>query len=348
MRAVTFQGVERVAVETVTDPVLREPRDAIIQVRQAGICGSDLHVFHGRETGLDPGTILGHEFVGEVLEVGASVEKLRLGESVVAPFTTNCGKCRHCTRGLTSRCPHGQLFGWVEGGKGLHGAQAERVRVPLAETTLVTVPAGVSPEAALLAGDVLSTGYFCAVQGGVGPNRTVAVLGCGPVGLMAVFAARHLGAETILAIDRVAERLDLARRLGAQSVDMERESPTQVVAGLTRDEGVDVVLEAVGSASASRLAIELVRPGGTIAAVGVHTESQFAFSPTEAYDKNLTYRIGRCPARHYLPRVLEILGTAQFDPTVIISHRLPLTEADRGYRMFADRSHGCTKVILTT
>jgi len=348
MRAITFQGVERVTVETVADPIIRETHDAIVEVRQAGVCGSDLHVYHGRETGLDIGTVLGHEFVGEVLEVGSAIDDLHVGDLVVSPFTTNCGKCQFCTQGLTSRCVQGQLFGWVEHGEGLHGAQAERVRVPLADSTLVPVPGGVTSEAALLAGDVLATGYYCAVQGGVGPGKAVAVLGCGPVGQMAIFAALHLGAEKVLALDSVRERLDLARRLGAEVVDIERQSPAEVIAANTEGLGVDAVLEAVGSAAASRLAFDLVRPGGTISAVGVHTEPQFPFSPTETYDKNLTYRIGRCPARHYLTQVLTILSKTRFDPTVIISHRLPLTEGERAYRMFADRSDGCTKVILTT
>jgi 2-desacetyl-2-hydroxyethyl bacteriochlorophyllide A dehydrogenase len=346
MRAVTFQGVEQIAVENVPDPIIRKTHDAIVEVRQAGVCGSDLHVYHGRETGLDIGTVLGHEFVGEIVEVGSAIENLRVGDLVVSPFTTNCGTCMFCTRGLTSRCVDGQLFGWVENGEGLHGAQAERVRVPLADSTLVPVPTGIPPEAALLAGDVLATGYYCAVQGEVGPGKTVAVLGCGPVGLMAVFAALHLGAESVLALDSVDERLDLAQRLGATVVDIEGRSPAQVIAENSEGLGFEVVLEAVGSAAASRLAFDLVVPGGTISAVGVHTEPRFPFSPTEAYDKNLTYRIGRCPARHFLPQVLAILSESRFDPTLIISHRLPLTDGVRAYRMFADRSDGCTKVVL--
>lgn len=348
MRAITFQGIERVTVESVAEPVMREPRDVIVAVRQAGVCGSDLHVYHGRESGLDIGTVMGHEFVGEIVEVGSAIDSLHVGDVVVSPFTTNCGTCSFCTQGLTSRCVHGQLFGWVASGEGLHGAQAERVRVPLADSTLVPVPEGVSPEAALLAGDVLATGYYCAVQGGVGPGQVVAVLGCGPVGLMAVFAALQLGAEQVLALDSVRERLDLARRFGAEVVDIERHSPPAVIAANTEGRGVDAVLEAVGSAAASRLAFDLVRPGGTISAVGVHTEPSFPFSPTAAYDKNLTYRIGRCPARHYLTQVLAVLSKTRFDPTVIISHRLPLGEGERAYRMFAKRSDGCTKVVLAT
>jgi threonine dehydrogenase-like Zn-dependent dehydrogenase len=192
MRAITYHAPHDLRVERVPDPVLLAPTDALVQVRLAAICGSDLHVWHGRETGLDPGTVMGHEFLGEVVEKGAA-SSLRVGDIVVSPFTTSCGACFYCTGGLTARCVHGQLFGWVEHGAGLHGAQAELVRVPLADTTLVPLPPGLAPEAGLLLGDVLATGHHCAVMAGAGPGTVCAVVGAGPVGLMAVLAARELG-----------------------------------------------------------------------------------------------------------------------------------------------------------
>src|ERR1044071_2788141 len=221
MRAITYHAPHDLRVERVPDPVLLAPTDALVQVRLSAICGSDLHVWHGRETGLDPGTVMGHEFLGEVVEKGAA-SSLRVGDIVVSPFTTSCGACFYCTGGLTARCVHGQLFGWVEHGAGLDGAQAELVRVPLADTTLVPVPPGLAPEAALLLGDVLSTGHHCAVMAGAGPGTVCAVVGAGPVGLMAVLAARELGAERIFAIDAVPERLALAAPFGAAPLQIGR------------------------------------------------------------------------------------------------------------------------------
>ncbi|MDG1050879.1 MAG: alcohol dehydrogenase catalytic domain-containing protein, partial [Planctomycetota bacterium] len=183
MRALTFQGIKDVACTEAPDPTLEQPTDAIVRVELSAICGSDLHVYRGAEAGLDPGTVLGHEFAGEVLEVGSAVEGIAPGDRVVAPFSTSCGACPACERGLSSRCEVGQLFGWVEGGQGLHGGQAELVRVPLAGTSLVKVKDGRDP-AALFAGDVMSTGMYLAALGGVGPGDRVAVIGCGPVGLM--------------------------------------------------------------------------------------------------------------------------------------------------------------------
>lgn len=346
MLALTFQSVESVGLETLPDPRIEAPTDALVAVELAGVCGSDLHVYHGREVGIDPGTAMGHEFVGKVVEVGPEVETIRPGTRIACPFTTSCGQCRPCRTGLTARCLRGQLFGWREKGKGLHGAQAELVRVPLADTTLVEIPRPISPENALLAGDVLSTGYFCAAQGGVGPGQIVVVVGCGPVGLMAVLAARRLGAERVFAVDSLEERLQLASSFGAEPLSLERSSVEETLLEATEGLGADVVLEAVGSSSASRSAMRWLRPGGTLSVVGVHTEPQFAFSPVEAYDKNVTFKIGRCPARHLMDTVLPLLAELSVDPASIISHRLPLSRGGYAYEIFANRREGCTKAVL--
>ena len=171
MRAVTFHGVSKVSVEELPAPQLVDPTDVVVAVRVAAICGSDLHPYSGRETGLDRGTVMGHEFLGEVVEVGAAVARWAVGDRVVAPFTTSCGVCWYCQRGLTARCELGQLFGWRQGGRGVHGGQADFVRVPLADSTLVRAPAGAADEAALLAGDVLSTGFYCAQLGCIEPEH---------------------------------------------------------------------------------------------------------------------------------------------------------------------------------
>ena len=335
MKALTFQSVREVAVSDLPDARVEEPTDVVVRVELGAICGSDLHVFRGAEAGLDQGTVLGHEFAGEVVEVGSAVERIAVGDRVVAPFSTSCGVCPSCERGLTSRCERGELFGWVEGGRGLHGGQAELVRVPLADGSLVKIPDGRDP-AALFAGDVMSTGMFLAEMGDAGPGKSVAVIGCGPVGLMAAIAAREAGAEEVFALDFLPERLELARSFGATPVDAKETAQLP--------QGVDAALEAVGSPASTRLAFDLLRPGGTLAAAGVHVEPHLAFSPGEAYDKNLTYRAGRAPARRFLERALE-LG-ARHGIERIVSHRLRLDEGAEGYRIFDGRLDGATKVLL--
>jgi len=371
MRALTYRGVESLAYETVADPAIRAPGDAIVRVEAAAVCGSDLHVYHGREVP-DAGTVMGHELAGEVVETGAGAGDLRPGDRVVAPFTTSCGGCFFCRCGLTARCERGELFGWIEGGRGLHGAQAEYARVPLAASTLVRVPEGLPAERALLAGDVLATGFYGAERAGAAPGAVVAVVGCGAVGLCSAIAARELGAERVFALDPVAERRVLAERFGAEALDpgaapaaedsrrggragtgldeagadQPGAAAVEAVREATGGRGADAVVEAVGTPAATRLAVALARPGGTIAALGVHHEAALALSPAEAYDKNLTYRAGRCPARHYLPRLLDLLAAGRLDLSPLISHRLPLARGAEAYALFAARRGGCIKAVL--
>ncbi|HSF18972.1 MAG TPA: alcohol dehydrogenase family protein [Vicinamibacteria bacterium] len=347
MKALTFRAEREVVVENVAEPSIECSTDVIVRTRTSAICGSDLHVYLGREKGIEPGTVMGHEFLGEIVETGAAVKDLSPGDRVVSPFTTSCGRCFYCNRGLSCRCLEGQLFGWIENDEGLHGAQSEYVRVPLAETTLVRVPESVDDETALFTGDILATGFFCAEMAEAGPGRTVAVVGCGPVGLFAVIGARERGAETVLAIDVVPERLALAKRFGGEPIDASSTDPLPVVKERTDGRGADAALEAVGSPEAARLAIDLIRPGGILSVVGVHTESRFAFSPVEAYDKNLTYRTGRCPARRFIAPLLSFVARKKYDFRSIVSHRLPLSEGPRGYDLFHRRLEGCTKVVLT-
>ncbi len=345
MQALTYHAPGDFRVEAVADPALLAPEDVLVQVELAGICGSDLHVWHGRETGLDGGTVMGHEMVGRILEVGAAVTRFRLGDLVVAPFTTSCAACFYCRTGLTARCERGQLFGWVERGRGLHGLQAELARIPLADSTLMRGPEGLGLGATLLLGDVLATGFHCARQAGIGPGSVCAVLGCGPVGLMAILAARELGAERVFALDLVPERLERARSLGAEPVEAGRE-PAGPIREQTGGRGVDAVLEAIGSPESGRLAFELVRPGGTISAVGVHHEPSFPFSPGQAYDKNLTWRIGRCPARAYMEELVPLARKHEAALAALFTHILPLEDGPAAYRMFAERRDGCLKIAL--
>ena len=346
MKALTFHGKHNIQHESVKDPIIEQATDVIVRERIAGLCGSDLHVYHERERGLDHGTVMGHEFVGEIVEVGRRVSKLRKGDVVFSPFTTSCGRCFYCRANLTCRCTSGQLFGWRQGGIGLHGGQAEFVRVPLADSTLLKTPDGLGLETALMLGDILSTGYFCADMAQVSPGGTYAVVGCGPVGLCAVLSAIELGAERVYALDTISERLQLAERFGAMPIAVHNENAVALIRSVTDGRGADAVLEVVGNPGATRLAVDLVRPGGIISTVGVHNEAEFAFSPVEAYDKNLTFKIGRCPARYYMERLIPLAQKRAGDLLQIISHRLPLSAGPRAYEIFDQKKENCTKVIL--
>jgi threonine dehydrogenase-like Zn-dependent dehydrogenase len=345
VKALTFVASREVAITTVPDPEIQAPTDVLVRVRLAGVCGSDLHVYQGREVGLDAGAVMGHELVGEVVEVGREVRSLRRGDLVSSPFSTSCGDCFYCARGLTARCERGQLFGWVSNGRGLQGVQAELARVPLADSTLLAIPPDVGLEEALLLGDVLSTGYFCADMAGIRPEDLQVVVGCGPVGLMAIVAARELGAERVHAIDSVPERLALARRFGATPLSL-ADDPVSIVREATDGRGADAVLEAVGGSEALGLAMRLVRPGGTIASVGVHAGHASGLSPEAAYDKNLTVRFGRCPVRRYMERLLPLVREKRHPLAAIVSHRLSLDDGVDAYRMFDEKLDGCTKAVL--
>lgn len=344
MQAVTFEGVGAVAYRTVADPVLTGADEALVRMEAAGLCGSDLHVYRGREPGPDPGTPLGHELAGTVVEVGAAVRRFRPGERVVAPFSTACGDCFYCRHELPARCERGALFGFVSGGAGLAGCQAELVRVPLADASLVAVPPSVPSELAVLAGDVLATGWFGAASAGAAAGSTVAVIGCGAVGISAVAAARELGAATVFAIDPVAGRRALAERFGARGV-MPEAAPAAVRAA-SDGRGADAIVEAVGSPAATALGYDLARPGATLAAIGVHHEPALAVAPGALYDKNLTYRAGRCPARAYLERALALLASERYPFAELVSHRLPLAAAPRAYAAFDRREPGWSKVVF--
>ncbi len=356
MRGLIMAGLETIEFQDdLPDPVLQDPHDVIVSVLRAGICGSDLHQYHGREP-VAVGTIPGHEFVGDVVAAGAAVSRFRVGDRVFGPFTTCCGRCFFCQQGLSARCDDWQFFGYQappgvdDGGRGLQGAQAELIRVPLADTTLVRLPSSISLEEAILLGDNFSTGFFCADQGAVAPEGVTVVIGCGAVGLSAIVAARHLGANQVMAVDTVPSRRARAASLGA--VVTEPEAAMDCVQDLARPTGrggADTVLEAVGMPAAQELAFQLVRPGGVISAVGMHTAKHFAFSPEDAYNRNLTYRAGRCPVRSYLDRLVPAVesGALQIPARQIITHaQVPLHSGSDAYRQFSQRTDDCVKILL--
>ena len=348
MQALTFGGKEIIEYSTVSDPELLYPTDAIVKITLSGICGSDLHVYHGRETGLDYGTVMGHEFTGIVEETGKEIKKFKKGDRVLSPFTTSCGMCYYCRIGLTCRCEKGNLFGWVEKGHGLHGAQAACVRVPMADSTLVPLSTDLDEKKGLLLGDVFSTGYFCADNAGIKPPGMYIVIGCGPVGLMTILAAKHLGAQKLIAIDVVPGRLAMAERFGATPLNPSIVDVIGEIFNYTEGRGADAVMEVVGSDKTLKLAIDLLRPGGTISSVGVHTAKHFSFSPGEAYDKNLVYKTGRCPARYYAEKLLREEVPQRYAIEDIITHQFPLQEGAKAYEVFDKKMDNCIKAVLLT
>ena len=348
MQALTFGGVETILYGSVTDPRILQPTDAIVQITLAGICGSDLHVYHGRESGLDEGTVMGHEFVGTIVEKGKAVKGFNKGSKVLSPFTTSCGECFYCRIGLTCRCEKGHLFGWVQSGHGLHGAQAQYVRVPMADSTLIPLSNDLGETKGLLLGDIFSTGYFCAENAGVNNQGTYVVIGCGPVGLMTILAAKYLGAKNLFAIDFSNERLQMAGEFGATPLDPSAIDIRSTILDATNGRGADAVMEVVGSPEALRLAIEMLRPGGTISSVGVHTAKNFSFSPGEAYDKNLVYKIGRCPAHYYAEKLLREQVIQRLPVEKIITHQFTLNDGARAYEVFDKKLDNCIKAVLKT
>jgi threonine dehydrogenase-like Zn-dependent dehydrogenase len=346
MKALTFTGLQNISYESIADPEIISPDDVIVKVKECAICGSDLHVFYGREKGIDHHTAMGHEFNGEIVEVGRNVKTLKKGDLVMSPFTTSCGKCFYCVRGLTCRCVNSQLFGWVEQGQGLQGGQSEYVRVPMADGTLMKIPEGITTDEALMMGDILSTGFYCAKQANIKRNETHVVIGCGPVGLMAVIGAKHYGSDRLFAVDTVSERLAMAKKFGAITIDASKEDAIEKIREVTDGRGADAVMEAVGSSGAGKLAYDLLRPGGVISVVGVCNDQHLSFSPVEAYNKNITYRVGRCPARAMMDELTPFVQNKNSDLTSIITHRMKLKDGVHGYDIFANKKDHCLKVVL--
>eukprot|EP01125_Pyxidicula_operculata_P022664 TRINITY_DN9489_c0_g1_i1.p1 TRINITY_DN9489_c0_g1~~TRINITY_DN9489_c0_g1_i1.p1 ORF type:complete len:367 (+),score=43.67 TRINITY_DN9489_c0_g1_i1:12-1112(+) len=365
MKAITFHGKCNVKVTQKDIPKIASGTDAIVSVKLAGLCGSDLHVYTEREPGLDIGTTMGHEFVGIVSEVGPDVKHIKIGDRVACPFSVSCSDCYYCKHALPSRCSKAAVFGWVNKGNGLDGAQAEFVRVPMADSNLFIIPAEVSYESALLLGDVFPTGYFCADMSGISelkrkyPDEPIVgvVIGCGPVGIMTILSALYLGVTKVYALDTVDERLALAKSFGAEVIDIKNQDPLNIIKEQTDGRGADCVMEAVGGQNALRTAFNIARPGAIISSIGVQTEQEFkGFSPIEGYDKNITYKNGRCPVKNYISHLLDLLRQdanatpKRFDISRIISHHVPLNDEEKvieAYVNFNNRQKNCTKVVFT-
>jgi 2-desacetyl-2-hydroxyethyl bacteriochlorophyllide A dehydrogenase len=343
VRAVTFQAPGEVRVEERPEPELLAGDDAIVRVEASGICGSDLHIYHGRVQ-IEPGFTIGHEFVGTVLAAGPQVNRVALGDRVLGCFCTACGTCFQCLRGEYVKCEQGRVFGHGKTLGALQGAQADQLLVPHANLTLRRVPAGMSDAVALFAGDVMGTGFHAIDATGVAPGDSVAVIGLGPVGLCAVQAARAAGAAHVVAVDRVAERLAMAESFGAVPVHSDEDDARAVVRELTDERGVDVAVEAVGHPAALDLACRLTRSAGAISLTGVYTER------TEVHlgliwIKGLRIFAGQANVIAHVDAVLAMLSAGVLDPAPLVTHHMKLEEAPEAYGIYDRRE--ALKIMLT-
>ncbi|ODV89696.1 hypothetical protein CANCADRAFT_32873 [Tortispora caseinolytica NRRL Y-17796] len=339
MKAVVFNGPYDIEVVDRPKPTLQNDTDAIVKVDLTALCGSELHVYRGHQKS-DTGFIMGHEFIGTVEEVGSKVTSFKPGDRIVSPFTCSCMQCFYCKHGATSRCEHSLLFGTVA----LDGAQAEYVRVPWADGTLFPMPNSDAPaEAMVLMADIFPTGYFAALNvlkdlsDEERKSSVNVVVGCGPVGLCTVVAAKTM-ADTIYAVDTVDDRLEQAQRLGAIPLDLKkgREYVIDTIKSVTEGRGADNVMEIVGVADAVKLAFDLLRPWGKISSIGVNSDP-FPFTAWDTYCKNLTIQFGRCPVRHLFPEALKLLNEKANDLLFLTDHIMPLEDAKEGYKLFDER-----------
>jgi threonine dehydrogenase-like Zn-dependent dehydrogenase len=387
MRALTWQGRHDVRVETVPDPEIVNPRDAIIEITSTAICGSDLHLYDGVIPGMKAGDVLGHEFMGTVVETGPG-STLQKGQRVVVPFTISCGKCFFCEHDLFSACDNSNpvekqdmtetlyghavsgLFGYSHLTGGYAGGQAEYVRVPFSDVGPIVIPDALEDDKVLFLSDILPTGWMAAENCGIKEGDTVAVWGCGPVGLFAIQSALLMGAGKVIAIDEWPNRLDLARRLGAEVIDFKETHVLEALMEMSGGLGPDAVIDAVGmeahgfapdtvmdnvkqrigigadSAHALREAIMAVRKGGTISIPGVYGGFVDKFPLGALMEKGIQLRTGQTHVQRYLPDLLRRIGEGEIDTEFLISHRLPLDQAAEGYRNFRYNQNDWTKVIL--
>jgi threonine dehydrogenase-like Zn-dependent dehydrogenase len=346
MKALTWHAPKDVRVEEVEPPRVVDPQDVVIRITTSAICGSDLHIYRGRIPGILPGTVIGHEYVGIVEDRGPAVRRFKKGDRVGGAFRTACGACWYCRRRLYTHCENSMIFGYGLFFGNLQGTQAEYARIPLADTTLFLVPPEVSDEQAVFVGDTLGTAFFAAEIGEIHPGDVVAVVGCGPVGLLTQMVAYAYGASRVVAVDRIPSRLAFAERIGCIPVNVDREDPSAVVNRLTGGRGADVAIEAVGTEAALTLAIRLVRPGGVLAVIGVFAEETFPFPIREAFLKGLTVRHGLANVHAHMEEALAMILHGRLDPSSLVTHTLPLAEAPHGYLLF-DRGDAL-KVILKT
>lgn len=350
MKAAVRHGIKDVRVENVPDSRIEKPTDAIVRVTKGAICGSDLHIYRGHFP-LKEGDTLGHEFIGRVEEVGKEVKSLKKGDKVVSPFWISCGTCYFCQKGLTTSCLHGGCFGFGDLLGGNPGCQAEYVKVPLADGTLAKVPDSFSDdsndEMVLFLGDNISTGYHGALCGGIQPGDVVVVFGDGAVGLFATYCATLFGPSRIITIGHHDDRLEVAKKYGADiTINSRSEDPAEKIKEATDGRGTDVVIECVGNTDSLQSCLQITRPGGTVSITGLFWET-FPMNMTDFFLRNLNLRGGVAPSRAYIPRLMPLVESGKLNPTHVISHRLPLSQAAKGYELMDERKEGAIKVVLS-
>ena len=347
MKGLVFKEAGKLAVEEVPDPKIEDDSDAIVRVTSAPICGSDLHIYHGRIPGLNEGTVIGHELAGVVEEVGPAVKEIKVGDRVIGSFVIPCGNCWWCAREEYNNCDNGNFRALGHGifSGDLQGAQAEKVRMPNADITLLPIGEDLSDEQAVFAGDILTTGFYAAKLARIAKGDTVAVLGCGPVGLFTVQYASLFNPGLLLALDTVEERLQLAEKAGATPLDIGKKNPVTALAEMTDGRGADIAIDCVGNEKAFRNGYEMLRSGGHLVVVGVYVELEYAFPLGEAWRKNIEITFsGVTPIPRYWRETLQEVKAGRIDPTIIISHTLPLEEGAKGYELFDSKE--ATKVVL--
>lgn len=387
MKAVCWYGANDVRVETVPDPKIINPRDAILKVTAATICGSDLHIYDGYIPTMKRGDIIGHEFMGEVVEIGSEVKTLKPGDRVVVSSIIGCGQCHYCQQQSWSLCDNSNPNGWMQekvfgfGTAGIFGyshlfggyagADAEYVRVPFADYGAVKVPEGVSDAQALPVSDAFPTGYMGADLCNIQPGQVIAVWGCGPVGLFAMRSAHMLGAERVIAIDRVPARLEMAQEFGkAETINYEEVDAGEALKEMTGGCGPDACIDAVGleahgmglegffdeakqtlrletdRAPVLRQMMVACRKGGTLSIMGVYGGFVDKMPMGAAFNKGLTFRMGQMHGQKYMPMLLERVQNGEIDPAAVFTHTLSLDEAKRGFEMFKHKTDNCIKVLL--
>jgi len=345
MRALVFADFGRVELDDVARPTIEEPGDALLRVTTTAICGSDLHVLNGRIPGMTPGSTLGHEFIGVIEEVGPEVTRFKAGDRVLASFMIPCGRCWYCERRHFGRCPDQRVFGYGAFLGDVNGGQADYVRIPNADIALHKVEPALSDEQILFAGDIFTTGLEVAGAAHIEQGDSVVVIGCGPVGLMAIQAAMSFRPAVVYAVDTVAQRLAMAERFGATPVNAGETHPPTYIQERTGDRGADAVLDRVGLVPALLDAIDVVRPGGHIAVIGVHSDPEMEFPLNISFVKGIDLKF--CGTANIIggwERAFELIRNGTVQPAAIISHRLTLDEAVTGYELFEARQ--AMKVIL--
>jgi 2-desacetyl-2-hydroxyethyl bacteriochlorophyllide A dehydrogenase len=343
MRAVTFQAPGEVRVEELPDPELQAPDDAIVRIEATGVCGSDLHIYHGRVQ-IEPGFVIGHEYVGTVVAAGDAVTRVGVGDRVLGCFQTACGECFFCLRSEYHKCDHSRTFGHGATLGSLPGTQAELALVPHANLVLRRVPEGMSDEVALFAGDVMGTGYHAVAASGMRPGDVVAVLGLGPVGLCAAQVARASGASHVIAVDSVPERLAVAESFGAQPVHLTEGDPRAAARAVTEGRGVDLCIDAVGHPAALDTALRLTRKAGTVQTIGVYAE-RTEMHMGLLWIKSLTLCGGQANVLGHVDRVLAMMDAGVLDPGPLVTHHMSLDDAPEAYALYDRRE--ALKIVLT-